>query len=148
MAEKNEPAKPDPFSDANDAFVKVEHLKGRLVLVSPKEMGQRASTMRGQEGKMYDYVETETVVLDGETTDLIPTIPCVLDGFQWSGAAVVPQLKAKIASQGMVLGRAGGKPSATKGFGDANILMAPTEDDKVIARAYIASRAASADPFN
>jgi hypothetical protein len=143
-----ETAKQDPFADANDAFVKVEHLKGRLVLVTPLEIGQRASTMRGQEGKMYDYVETETVVLDGETTDLFPTIPFVIDGFQWSGAAVVPQLKPKIASGRPVLGRAGGKPSATKGFGDANILTAPTDEDKAVAREYIASKAKSADPFD
>jgi hypothetical protein len=130
----------DPFVDASDAWVKVEHLKGRLVLVTPTAVGQRASTMRGQEGKMYDYVETETVVLDGEPTDLLPTIPCVLDGFQWAGSAVVPQLKSKVGTGRMVLGRANSKPSQTKGFGDANVLSAPTDEDKVVARAFIDSR--------
>jgi hypothetical protein len=134
----------DPFSDASDAFLKMDDLIGRLLLVSPQDVGERESTLPGSQGKVYEYVITETVVLDGDVTDLIEDIPTVLDGFQFSGQAITAQLKPKVASKGMVLGRLGQKPSQTKGFGKAWVLQPPTDDDKVLARKWIAE---NADPF-
>jgi hypothetical protein len=50
-----------------------------------------------------------------------------------------------------VLGRLGQKPSATKGFGPAWVLMEPTEEDKDVARKYIddeKARQASVKPVD
>lgn len=129
----------DPFSDANDAFIKSEHLEGRLLLVSPYDKGERESTLPGQTGKLYTFVETNTVVLDGEPDDMIDTVPLKLEGFQLSGSGITAQLLPKIASRGMVLGRLGKKPSQTKGFGDMWILQPPTESDRQVARDYLAA---------
>jgi hypothetical protein len=130
---------PDPFADANDAFLKVENLLDRLLLVTPNgRSGQRESTLPGQAGKMYDWVETTTVVLDGEPDDLVTEIPLVLDGFQYAGKGLTGQLLPKVPTRQPVLGRLGTKPSATKGFGPMWILLPPTEADKVVARKYLA----------
>jgi hypothetical protein len=135
----------DPFSDASDAFVKLDNLLGRLVLVRPTGSGERESTLPGAAGKTYTYVETETVVLTGDVTDLVTAVPMVLDGLQFSGQAITAQLLPKVAKGGMVLGRVGQKPSATKGFGKAWVLLPPDESDKVLARKWLAAN--PADPF-
>jgi hypothetical protein len=136
----------DLFNDASSAFVKAEHLIGRLLLVTPLDVDQRASTMRGQEGKMYTYVSTTTVVLDGEPDEMITAVPVVLEDFQFSGAAITPQLKPGLRTGRPTLGRLGQKPSATKGFGAAWILEAPDEDDRALARTWIEANPAP-DPF-
>ena len=68
----------DDFDDARSGFVKQEDLMGRLLLVKAFEVGERVST--GQyagtdpatgKPKVYEYVVTETVILDGDVTDLI-----------------------------------------------------------------------------
>jgi hypothetical protein len=138
----------DPFADANDAFVKAEDLLGRLLLVTPTgKTGQRESTMPGQLGpdgkpKLYDWVETTTVVLDGDETEMLPTVPAVLDGFQYAGKGLTGQLMPKVSTRQPILGRMGRKPSATKGFGPMWILLPPEDADKVLARRYIADNPA------
>jgi hypothetical protein len=127
----------DEFDTASEAFVKTEHLLGRLLLVTPISTGERKSTMRGQEGTVYEYVESTVIVLDGDVTDLIDKVPAVLDGFQFSGATLNGQLKPKIRGGKRVLGRLGQKKSETKGFGPAWVLTQPTDEDKVLARTWI-----------
>jgi hypothetical protein len=136
----------DPFDSAREGFVKMDDLKGRLILVSPTGIGTRDSTLPGSQGKVYEFVESTTVVLDGGPDEMVTEVPMVLDGFQFSGQAITGQLKPKVARRGMVLGRLGQKPSQTKGFGPAWVLQEPTEDDKVLARRYLAEHPPE-DPF-
>jgi hypothetical protein len=143
----------DPFSTARDAFIKQEHVDGRLLLISPLSSGERESTLPGSQGKLYVFIETDTVVLDGALDDMVDEVPMLLEGFQYSGQAITAQLQPALRKSGMVLGRLGKKPSQTKGFGDAWVLQEPTEDDKVIARKYLADEEARkaqtrpVDPF-
>lgn len=138
----------DPFSDARSAFVKLDDFLGRLVLVVPKESREEASTLPGSQGKMYEKVIADTIVLDGDVTDSIETVPGTYEDTHWSGAVVVSQLKPKIRTGGMVLGRLAQQPSKTKGFGPAWVLQPPTDEDKVLARpAATAYLEANVDPF-
>lgn len=139
----------DPFSAASDSFVKMEHLKGRLLLITMTGVtGQRESTQKGQAGKFYDWIETDTVVLDGEETDMIDEIPTLLEGFQFSGGYVVGTLRPKVRKQGMVLGRLTTKavPTGIPPW----VFTKPTEEDNVLARKYLAANPPDAkpDPFN
>jgi len=141
----------DPFSSARDAFVKQEHVNGRLLLISPLSSGERESTLPNSQGKGYTFIETDTVVLDGNVDDMIDEVPMILEGFQYSGQAITAQLLPAVRKGGMVLGRLGQKPSATKSFGPAWVLMEPTDADKAVARKYLAdeaARKASATPVD
>lgn len=126
----------DPFASASSAFVKMEDLLGRLLLIYPTGRGERISTLPGQQGKPYEYVVTDTHVLDGPATDKIDAIPAVLDGLQYQGQSITPQLTPKIGRGVPVLGRLIQKPSQTKGFGPAWVLDSPTDADKDAARRY------------
>jgi hypothetical protein len=148
----------DPFSSAREAFVKMDDVEGRLLLITVLDSGERESTLRGaKEGETYTFVETDTVVLDGDVTEMIDEVPMVLEGFQFSGQAVtgqlVPQLKKKNAGTGtgLVLGRLGTKPNQFKT--KTWILQEPTDSDKAVARKYLAeeqerrAKAEPTDPF-
>lgn len=136
----------DPFSDARDAFIKSEDLLGRLLLITPLSKGERESTLPGSAGKLYEFVETTTVVLDGKVTDMIEAVPLVLEGQQYTGGTLTGQLLPKLAKHGMVLGRLDQEPSKTKSFGPMWILRPPTGDDRQMARDYLAAH--PADPFD
>ena len=129
----------DEFDEARSAFVKQEHLKGCLLLVTPTGQGERESTLPGANGKTYTYVVADVVVLDGDVSEMIEDVPLTLDDFQFSGATLTGQLLPKIRKGRKVLGRLDKTPSQTKGFGKAWVLAEPTEADKVVARAYLAS---------
>ena len=129
----------DDFDEARAAFVKMDDLEGRLVLVYPHETGERESTIKGQAGKMYTYVVTTTHVLSGPITDMIEAVPTTLDDFQMSGQNIVGQLKPKIRTRRAVLGRLGKKEPSQRGMQKAWILNEPTEKDKAIARKFIAA---------
>lgn len=135
----------DAFDDARTGFIKAEDLVGRLCLIKPISVGERESTQPGSLGKMYPYVETDTIVLDGEPGDLIDEVPMVVEGFQWSGARVVGLLQPKVRSGRLVLGRLAAVK--VKGRNDAWELQPPTDEDKKVAREYLASRPAD-DPWS
>jgi hypothetical protein len=137
----------DPFSEAREAFVKMDDVEGRLLLITVLDSGERESTLKGAKaGDMYTYIVTDTVVLDGELTEMIDEIPMELEGFQFSGQAItgqlLPHLKKVVngTGNGMVLNRLGTKPNSWKT--KTWILQEVTEEDKAIARKYLASVAA------
>lgn len=137
----------DPFSVANDAFVKMDHVLGRLLLIQVTGSGERESNLKGAKaGDMYTFVETDTVVLDGEIDDMIDSIPMELDGFQFSGETVTGQLLPALRKMeagkgnGLLLNRLGQKPNQFKTL--SWVLQDVTEEDKAIARKYLADKAA------
>lgn len=136
----------DPFNDPQSEFITAKDFVGRLLLVTPTgvETGI-VSTMPGAEGKTYDRVIADVVVLDGAVTDKFDTIPCRIEAQLLSGAALVPQL-TKRTSAGPVPGKMTlGRVTTRKGkFPQPAVVLAePTDADKNIARQYLASL----DPF-
>lgn len=129
----------DEFDGARAGFVKMDDLVGRLLLVTPVETGERESTLPGANGKTYTFVVTDTVVLDGDVNEVVDEVPLVLADFQFSGQTITGQLTPAIRRGRKVLGRLSQQPSQTKGFGKAWVLAEPTEADKAVARAYLAS---------
>ncbi|MCK9602747.1 MAG: hypothetical protein M0R06_27110 [Sphaerochaeta sp.] len=135
-------------------FLEMEDLNGRLLVVSPQSVGERASTLKGQEGKMYEYVVCDIVVCDGEPDDRIgDSIPGQLDAYQLAGMTIVGQLKPKVGKGKLVVGRLGQQPSKTKGFGKAWVLQNPTPDELRLAQESLnkiqteAAQAPADDPF-
>lgn len=136
----------DPFSTAREAFVKMDHVEGRLLLITVTDTGERESTLPGaKQGDTYTYVVTDTVVLDGEIDEMIDELPMELDDFQFSGEAITGQLLPVLKKvqqgkgTGMVLNRLGTKGNKWKT--KTWVLTEPTEDDKQIAREYLAEKA-------
>ena len=143
----------DPFDEARPGFVRLDDLLGRLLLVAPYDVEQRASTLPGaKEGDTYESITADVIVLDGPTTELIEEIPYEIEGMFISGSAIVPQLKPKIRKRGLVLGRLGQQDNRKNPkFGKAWVLEPPTEADKALARPvaqdYLARRQPEQDPF-
>lgn len=133
----------DPFSTAREAFVKMDDVEGRLLLITVTDSGERQSTLKNaKDGEMYAYIVTDTVVLDGDVTEMIEEVPTLLEDFQFSGQAVtgqlLPALKKRNAGTGtgMVLGRLGTKGNAWKT--KTWVIQAPTDADAVVARKWLA----------
>jgi hypothetical protein len=138
----------DPFSDARSGFVKLEDLMGRLILVIPQGIEERPSRLpTARQGDMYESITADVIVLDGPITELIEEVPMTVEGTFISGSVIVAQLKPKVKTQGMVLGRLGQQPSQTKSFGPAWVLQPPTDADKVLARPAAKAYQEQNDPF-
>jgi hypothetical protein len=137
----------DPFSDARSGFVKLEDMLGRLLLIIPQSIEERASTLPGSQGKTYESITADVIILDGPVTELIEEIPATIEGTFISGSVIVGQLKPKVKTHGMVLGRLGQQKARTKGFGDAWVLNPPTDADKAVARPAAAAYLEATDPF-
>ena len=140
----------DPFSDASDAFVNKDALQDRLLLITVYDSEDYPSTRPGK-SETYRHFITDTVVLDGEPSDVIAEVPMLLEGFHFFGEWLVGPLGAKLRESqrggpGMILGRLGKEPSAKKGNNDMDVLRAPEEADRDLARRWIADHPA-ADPF-
>jgi hypothetical protein len=141
----------DIFDSATTTFIGPEDLDGRLILFIPREKGQA----KGDSGDMYDYVNGDMLVLDGEPADKIPgPFPFEVIGQRLSAAMIVSQLKPKIPAQKMTLGRVNSRPSKFKKGSPAYSLGDPTDADKALARKYaqpwldrLAKAAESTDPF-
>lgn len=144
----------DPFSSARAAFVKMDDVEGRLLLITVIDSGERESNLpKAKEGDVYTYVVTDTIVLDGEINDMIDEVPATLEDFQFSGEAVTGQLMGPLKKlkagkgNGMVLGRLGTKPNKFKT--KTWVLQEPTDEDKAVARQWLEAekaRQAAATP--
>jgi hypothetical protein len=137
----------DPFSTAREAFVKMDHVKGRLLLIQVLGSGERQSTLpKAKDGETYTFIETDTVVLDGDIDEMIDEVPMELDGFQFSGEAITGQLLPALkkmqagTGNGLVLNRLGTKGNSWNT--QTWVLQEPTDEDKVLARKYLADVAA------
>lgn len=137
----------DPFDVATTTFINPEDLVGRLVLVIPTDSGQA----KGDDGNMYTYITGDMLVLDGEPSDKMPgPFPYRVDGQRFSAGMMVNQLKPKLPTKRMLVGRVDSRPGKFKklafSFGE------PTEADvaaaRPIATQWLDERAAAIDPFS
>lgn len=141
----------DPFDEARSAFVKLDDLLGRAVIVMPSESREVPSTLPNQQGKMYTKVIGDTIVLSGEPSDSIPTVPYTIESMHWSGSAVTNQLLPKIKTGRAVIGIVKQTPSQTKGFGPAWILDNEELTDahrEAARKAYAEYQERFKDPFD
>lgn len=140
----------DPFSDPTNvsAYPKVTDLRGHLVLLKPTKLEEGLLSAFSKPGKpqYQDRVTADVVVLDGPLDDFED------DEFPdmfFSQARLVSQMKRSIG--GMVLARLDTREPGTKaGEGNPWGLNPPTDDDRKVARKYLADlekSKAEEDPF-
>jgi hypothetical protein len=139
----------DLFDSASTDFIGPKDIDGRLILFLPVESGKA----KGGNGDQYEFIRGDMLVLDGETTKKIPgPFPFEVLGQRLQAEMMVTQLKPRIESQRMLLGRVNSRPGK---FGNpAYSFGEPTDADKAVARphakAWKARReaaATAADPF-
>ena len=156
----------DPFGAPVSEFVKLDDVLGRLVLITPSTIIEGiASTLKGQEGKTYDAVRAQVVVLDGPPSEKIDAVPAVLEDFRLSGASIVPAVMARFKATGPTVGGAAGEydvapkdaavqyvlgrvAQAKSSYGTPSwVLNGYDSKDAEAARQYLASAPKPADPF-
>lgn len=125
----------DPFDKARDTFPKVDWLIDRLILIWPSEIVH----LNGDNGP-YDAVEGRIAVLDGETTEDMPKIPCEIVPFRFNSDSIIKDVKHLIGSNKPKLARVTEKPSKRNKLIMARFLTAPSEEDRTLARKYLASQ--------
>lgn len=126
----------DPFDAPGSGGVKITEYQGSLLLITPEEYVTEVPTSFGEK----DAVRASIVVLDGpnlEGDKPEEFADCLI--FQ---GVLIGQTKAKIG-KGMVLGRLGQRPASKPGQNPAWALEDPTDEDKVKARAFLATK----EPF-
>jgi len=120
----------DEFATPGTGFVDIHELKDRLCIFVP--LRAEIGTSK-QDGKDYTRIVTDVIVLDGEPTDLMPSIPHLVPEFFVSSKLMVGQLRRLVGKGKPMLGRINGKPSSFNkqvlayGIGD------PEESDKAAA---------------
>ena len=132
----------DLFDGASSTFPSKKDLDGRLIAIWATGQGSR----QGTNGKPYPYVETDTMVLDGEVTELITEVPSVLPAFQHSTTGLVARLKGRIGNPKPMIGRMNSQPSRVNRDVLAYSIAEPTAADMDIIRKHEALiRAKSAE---
>lgn len=142
------------FDDAKETFPGKEDMKDRLVLVwATGKTGQRKSEATG---KLYDWAETVTMVIDDgpegynpKRADGDPNLiaPVAQEGpqeitFQWSTGGLVTRIKERIGTDGKpktfkpFLGRINSRKNKVKGMSDSWSISEPTDEDRATARRY------------
>jgi hypothetical protein len=100
-------------------------------------------TRIGNSGKPYEYVETDTMVLDDGTdgsaaTELVPAVHLgveILGAFQHSTTGLVSRLKRRIGTTDKpMLGRINSQPSKVNKQVKAFSIAEPTPEDMALAR--------------
>jgi hypothetical protein len=137
-------AQVDPFEDARPAalFPSMEQLAGRLVLVRPLKLTENipSRNYRNPDGTpvMSERIDAEIKVVDGPLADFPST---EFDSMWVGGSYQVTQLKGPLSRKSSMLGRVQLKdPSKPKGQGNPWGFEPPTDQDKQIARDYLAGR--------
>lgn len=140
----------DPFIDAplpTSAFPKVRDFEGHLVLFTPTKLERGIpSNFRDKQGnaQLQDRITTDVVVLDGPLDDFEDT---EYDALWISNDKIVNQLSKAVKTGSMVLARVTlPDPKKAAGVGNAWQLSPPNDDDRKVARQYLASKKEE-DPF-
>ena len=117
----------DPFKDPSEGGVKITEFEGRLLLLTPTEYKTEVPTSFGEK----DCVVADIVVLDGDNA------PEQLDNVYMFQGKLIGATKSAVG-KGMILGRLGKEKATKSGYSDAWILNDATDDEKQVARDYLA----------
>lgn len=117
--------------DSPASDVRITSFDGMLLLLRPTAFMEAVPTTFGPS----DAVEADMIVLDGRGAGETYT------GVRIFQRMMINQLRSKVGSGRMVLGRLGLGP-AKQGQSPPWLLLDPTEDDQKLARAYLAKAAA------
>lgn len=129
----------DPFASAGAAGTKITDYEGQLLLLRPTEY---ITGMKTEYSDDKDAVVAEVTVLDG------PGAPEDLGEVYVFQGGLIGQLKNKIGkTPDLVLGRLGKGEAKKKGFSAPWKFLTPNEDDKQVARDYLAKQKPK-DPFD
>jgi hypothetical protein len=128
----------DPFA-APSGGTKLAEYKGRLLLFTPQELQKDVETKYGKS----DAVLTDFVVLDG------PEAGERQDNVRIFQKIFVSELSGRIGKErAMMLARVDTVPNKKDAEGKPVwVPLSPTEEDKAVAREYLAKATAPADPF-
>lgn len=116
------------FDDAQDSFIRVKDLAGRSCVIFPTGLDKAT----GDNGKEYEYVEADVIILDGKPTELIESVPMVAEAVRFTSKVIVGGLKRKVGSGRPVLAKINTRPGK---FGNPAYGMEPQTDTKVRALA-------------
>lgn len=135
----------DPFATPSTEFVEVADLDGRLLVIFPHRVEQAVGK---SDGKPYDKIIADVIVVDGPTTDKITEVPFVVEDMHFSAKMIVGQLRPYVGKNRPVLGRVNSKPSSFNKQVKAYGLGDPEQADKAKAlpalREYEANKAQAA----
>ena len=151
VAAKKTEAVADPFDEPGSTgggkFPSMAQLKGRLLLVQPMSLAKGVPGAYGEQDRITANVHvldggdiTEVLDKDGDvsfTPDVPWSPPCQMEDMYLSQRGLVNQLKSAYRNETQVLGRLNSRKleNGNKMFE----LLPATDDDKVLARAYLAT---------
>ena len=95
MTDKNTPETVE-IEDAQSEFVRIADLDGRDIVVFPRTIGKD----KGDDGKPYDYLEADVIVLSGAPTDLMTEIPAVVSKMRFTSSPLVRNGERQIEKAG------------------------------------------------
>jgi len=122
----------DPFEKQRDNFPNADWVVNRLLLLWPTEV------LTGLKGTTGDYsaIVCKVAVLDGEPTEDMPKIPCVIEPFRFNADSIIRDLKHLIGGKPK-LARVSEKPSKANAKIMARFLTEPSAEDMALARTFL-----------
>lgn len=120
----------DPFDNPASGKFEAKNHNGRLLLITPKDYLTGVKTINGEK----DCIDGEVVVLPEPGKGELE----VIDNARLFGGQLIAATKSKIGK--MVLGRLG-QGTAKPGQNAPWILTDPTDDDRAVGMAYLATKA-------
>jgi len=73
------------IEDAQSDLVRVADIDGRNVVIFPEKIDKD----KGDDGKPYNYLQADVIVLDGPVTELMDTIPFVVTSMRLTSGPLV-----------------------------------------------------------
>lgn len=136
----------DPEAKSSEDFVTVDDLDGRLICVYPKECRREKSTK--SDGKDYDKIVADVIVLDGPVTEKIGSVPLFVPDMHFNAWAVTSRIKGNVGTGKPVLGRIDSRPSKVDRRIPAYGIQPATAQEKVAAAPIVRSVIAAQDFAN
>jgi hypothetical protein len=135
------------FDKARTGFVGIADCIDRLIIVFPLEI----RSAKGNDGTDYQKCVADVVILDGEPSEAFESLPATVDGMHISNGTTVDKCKANLRKgEGKpILGRVAESPSKYNRKVMAQYLVAPTDEDVMLAAAYLKAHPRKVDnPFD
>lgn len=101
----------DNFDDVTTEYLNPEKLVGRAVAILVKSKSEQPSKNPKPGAETYTRCVADVIVLDGETTELIPELPYTVRDMFISGAGMTPKLKHLAGTGRWTAGRIDERPS-------------------------------------